>query len=34
MLKKDKIIATITSSMGAALGTRKFQAITPKSQII
>ena len=34
MLKKDKSTATITSSMGVAPGTKKFQAITLKSQII
>jgi hypothetical protein len=34
MLEKDKSIATITSSIGAASGTPKFQAIIPINQII
>jgi hypothetical protein len=29
MLKKDKIIATRTSSIGSAFGTVKFHKITP-----
>jgi len=33
ILKKDKSIATTTSSNGAAPGTVKFQAITPINQI-
>jgi hypothetical protein len=33
MVKNDKIIATITSSMGEAFGTPKFHKITPISQI-
>jgi len=34
ILKNDKSIATITSSIGAAPGTAKFQVITPINQII
>ena len=33
-LTKDKIIATITSAIGVALGNPKFHAITPMSQMI
>ena len=33
-MKNDKSTATITSSMGAASGNPKFQAITPINQII
>tara|TARA_B100000678_G_C17893576_1_gene376375 strand:+ start:458 stop:568 length:111 start_codon:yes stop_codon:yes gene_type:complete len=32
--KKDRTIATITSSSGVALGTPKFHIITPISQIM
>ena len=34
MLKKDRAIATNTSSKGVAPGNPKFQAITPISHII
>jgi len=33
MLKKERIIATITSSMGEAFGTPKFHKTTPISQM-
>jgi len=34
MLKKDKSMATKTTSIGEAPGTPKFQAITPNNHII